>query len=303
MRPAPRSRRPATGTVPSEGVTAVSTIRPSPEKSRTSRSLGPPVDVVIKPNVPGSTPLSRIAISTPRPSYVGWSLRNSGTPVLPRGMSPASSATRGSATGAGSVTPGVALTSGGWRGVAVASEMEGQFRAPVVLDNTANLAALGELKDGALQGVQHGVYIKMSYGVGAGLILGGELFRGSAGTAGEIGHLTIDENGPVCRCGNRGCLETFVGSRALLEALAPIALSRSVQEVRGYGRQKGHLDAYRGDKLGLEFIPKARIEVDIDDLFLEEAVTAIVRAARTGRIGDGKIFILRALEFVASPPI
>lgn len=108
----------------------------------------------------------------------------------------------------------------GWRGVAVAKEMEGQLRAPVVLDNTANLAALGELKCGALQGVQHGVYIKASYGVGAGLILGGELFRGGAGTAGEIGHLTIDENGPVCRCGNRGCLETFIGSHALRDALA-----------------------------------------------------------------------------------
>jgi predicted NBD/HSP70 family sugar kinase len=108
----------------------------------------------------------------------------------------------------------------GWRGVAVAKEMEGHLRAPVVLDNTANLAALGELKCGALQGVHHGVYIKVSYGVGAGLILGGELFRGGAGTAGEIGHLTIDENGPVCRCGNRGCLETFIGSHALRDALA-----------------------------------------------------------------------------------
>lgn len=108
----------------------------------------------------------------------------------------------------------------GWRGVAVADEMRGRLRAPVVLDNTANLAALGELKCGALQGVQHGCYIKLSHGVGAGIIIGGELFRGAAGTAGEIGHLTIDENGPVCRCGNRGCLETYVGSQALLEALA-----------------------------------------------------------------------------------
>jgi predicted NBD/HSP70 family sugar kinase len=119
----------------------------------------------------------------------------------------------------------------GWRGVAVASEMEGHLRAPVVLDNTANLAALGELKCGALQGIEHGVYIKLSYGVGAGLILGGELFRGSAGTAGEIGHLTIDENGPVCRCGNRGCLETFIGSRALLDALAPTHGALSLREV------------------------------------------------------------------------
>jgi predicted NBD/HSP70 family sugar kinase len=108
----------------------------------------------------------------------------------------------------------------GWRGVPVATEMEARMQAPVAVDNTANLAALGELRCGVLQGIQHGVYIKLSYGVGAGLILDGEVFRGAAGTAGEIGHLTIDENGPVCRCGNRGCLETYIGARGLLDALA-----------------------------------------------------------------------------------
>jgi predicted NBD/HSP70 family sugar kinase len=108
----------------------------------------------------------------------------------------------------------------GWRGVNVAAAMAGYLRAPVALDNTANLAALGELRGGALRDVQDGCYIKFSYGVGAGIVLGGEVFRGSAGTAGEIGHLTIDENGPICRCGNRGCLDTFVGSRALLSSLA-----------------------------------------------------------------------------------
>lgn len=118
-------------------------------------------------------------------------------------------------------------------GVAVAKEMEGRLRAPVVLDNTANLAALGELKCGALQGVQHGVYIKVSHGVGAGLILGGELFRGSAGTAGEIGHLTIDENGPVCRCGNRGCLETYIGADALRDALATSHGSMGLRDIIG----------------------------------------------------------------------
>jgi predicted NBD/HSP70 family sugar kinase len=107
----------------------------------------------------------------------------------------------------------------GWRGVDVRAVMEEALGAKVLLDNTANLAALGEFKFGALQGISNGVFIKASYGVGAGLILGGELFRGSAGTAGEIGHVTIDEDGPVCRCGNRGCLDTFVGVQAVLGAL------------------------------------------------------------------------------------
>jgi predicted NBD/HSP70 family sugar kinase len=107
----------------------------------------------------------------------------------------------------------------GWRGVPVAAAMAEALGTKVLLDNTANLAALGEFKFGALQGVTNGVFIKASYGVGAGLILGGELFRGSAGTAGEIGHVTIDEDGPVCRCGNRGCLDTFVGAQAVLRAV------------------------------------------------------------------------------------
>ncbi|MGL5927498.1 MAG: ROK family transcriptional regulator [Dermatophilaceae bacterium] len=107
----------------------------------------------------------------------------------------------------------------GWTGVAVASVMADALRVPVQLDNTANLAAIGEAEAGALQGVSNGIFIKASYGVGAGLILGGELFRGHAGTAGEIGHVTIDEDGPMCRCGNRGCLDTFVGAQAVLSAL------------------------------------------------------------------------------------
>ncbi len=107
----------------------------------------------------------------------------------------------------------------GWRDVAVADEVREMVKVPVRVENTANLGALGELRSGALQGVDNGVFVKLSYGVGAGLILGGELFRGSTGTAGEMGHLTIDEDGPVCRCGNRGCLETYIGSHALLDAL------------------------------------------------------------------------------------
>ncbi len=107
----------------------------------------------------------------------------------------------------------------GWRDVAVADEVREMVKVPVTVENAANLGALGELRSGALQGVDNGVYVKLSYGVGAGLILGGELFRGSTGTAGEMGHLTIDEDGPVCRCGNRGCLETYIGSHALLDAL------------------------------------------------------------------------------------
>ncbi|MEJ7648747.1 MAG: ROK family transcriptional regulator [Nakamurella sp.] len=119
----------------------------------------------------------------------------------------------------------------GWAGVDVVKEMRSLLGAPVMVENTANLAAIGELKLGALQGVRTGIYLKVSHGVGAGLIINGELFRGVAGTAGEIGHLTINEHGPVCRCGNRGCLEAYVGSRAITESLARTHGSLTLRDV------------------------------------------------------------------------
>ncbi|MGB3763850.1 MAG: ROK family protein, partial [Ornithinimicrobium sp.] len=106
-----------------------------------------------------------------------------------------------------------------WSGLSLMNALEDQLAAPVMLDNNANMAALGELRAGVLQGVSNGCFISVGYGVGAGLILGGELYRGSSGTAGELGHLTLDENGAICTCGNRGCLDTFVGARAITDAV------------------------------------------------------------------------------------
>ena len=87
------------------------------------------------------------------------------------------------------------------------------------VENDANLGALAEIVWGAGRGCSDVVYVKVATGVGAGLVLSGRLYHGAAGTAGEIGHMTIDEAGPVCRCGNRGCLEAFAGAEAVLEPL------------------------------------------------------------------------------------
>lgn len=106
-----------------------------------------------------------------------------------------------------------------WNGVTLVDALQTQLGAPVRLDNDANMAALGELRAGVLTGVGTGCYLRASQGVGAGLVIDGEVFRGASGTAGEIGHVTLDENGAVCACGNRGCLDTFVGSRALVDAI------------------------------------------------------------------------------------
>ncbi|MCD0486249.1 ROK family transcriptional regulator [Streptacidiphilus sp. ASG 303] len=107
----------------------------------------------------------------------------------------------------------------GWTGVEPGRELSSRLGVPVHVDNDANLGALGELVWGAGRGLSDLAYIKVASGVGAGLVISGQIYRGPGGTAGEIGHITLDESGPVCRCGNRGCLETFVGSRYLLNLL------------------------------------------------------------------------------------
>jgi glucokinase-like ROK family protein len=107
----------------------------------------------------------------------------------------------------------------GWTDVQVANEMHERLELPVHVDNDANLGALAEFHWGAGRGAGTLVYLKMATGIGAGLVIGGRLFHGAGGTAGEIGHTTIDEAGPICRCGNRGCLEMIAAAPALAELL------------------------------------------------------------------------------------
>jgi predicted NBD/HSP70 family sugar kinase len=105
---------------------------------------------------------------------------------------------------------GLSAILSGWVGLTVADEMSARLGVTVHVDNDANLAALAELRWGAGRDHDTLVYVKVSTGIGAGLVIGGRLFRGVGGTAGEIGHVMVDEQGPICRCGSRGCLETVV---------------------------------------------------------------------------------------------
>ncbi|AEI40175.1 ROK family protein [Paenibacillus mucilaginosus 3016] len=109
----------------------------------------------------------------------------------------------------------------GWKDLSWKKELEASLGLPVVLDNEANLAALGELEFGAGADADCSdmLYLSAGGGIGAGLILGGELFRGTGGLAGEVGHSTIQMDGLPCSCGNRGCWERYASERALAEKL------------------------------------------------------------------------------------
>lgn len=107
-----------------------------------------------------------------------------------------------------------------WGGIDIAGFLGERTGQPVHLGNDATLGALAEWRLGAGAGVDDLVYVMLGEGVGCGLVLGGRVHTGSSGTAGELGHLLVDPDGQVCRCGARGCLETAVSKRALVSALA-----------------------------------------------------------------------------------
>jgi glucokinase len=102
-----------------------------------------------------------------------------------------------------------------WQNVPLAAMMGRATGAKVQLANDADMAGLGEFHHGAGRGTRNMVYITWSTGVGGGLIIDGRLHRGGHGTAGEIGHMIVDPNGPLDNCGQRGCLEAFIGGTAL----------------------------------------------------------------------------------------
>lgn len=103
-----------------------------------------------------------------------------------------------------------------WSDIDIVAELSEATGRPVAVDNDANLGALAEHWWGAGRGRPDFAYVKVATGVGAGVILNGDVYRGSGGIAGEIGHTALDASGPACRCGLSGCLESFVGTQSLL---------------------------------------------------------------------------------------
>jgi predicted NBD/HSP70 family sugar kinase len=126
--------------------------------------------------------------------------------------------------GAALAVPGLVAADGvvrvapnlGWQDVDAAALLQAELGLPVTVDNEANLAALSELR--AAGGSPSFVYVSGEIGIGAGIVLAGELYRGVRGWSGEIGHVPVHPDGPVCRCGARGCLEQYAGQEAILRA-------------------------------------------------------------------------------------
>jgi glucokinase-like ROK family protein len=159
--------------------------------------------------------------------------------------------------GAGVAVPGlVDISSGrlvfepnmGWRDVPLQAELSERTGLPVLVDNDGNAAALAEHYFGVAQEIDDFAYVVANIGLGAGLVIGGHIHHGVSGYAGEAGHTTVDPQGPLCRCGNRGCWERLASLRALVER---------VHRARGTELSNNGAAASEGEAITLETILEA----------------------------------------------
>ncbi|WP_106532380.1 ROK family protein [Planomicrobium soli] len=134
--------------------------------------------------------------------------------------------------GIGVGVPGIVDTNGSillapnlnWKNVNLKTVIETKYRLPVIIENEANAGAYGEKQFGVGQESENIIYVSAGIGIGVGLILNGSLYKGANGFSGELGHMTIQVDGPVCRCGNQGCWELYASEQALIAKAAQLNL-------------------------------------------------------------------------------
>lgn len=166
----------------------------------------------------------------------------------------------------------------GWENLPLQQLLEDEFGVQVNIDNDANVAALGEHHFGAGMGYDHLFYITVSTGVGGGWILNRHLWRGTEGMAGEIGHTTIDPNGPVCLCGKRGCVERLASGPYIA-----LAVKEQLQVDPSQG--KILLDLVKGDREAItaQLVSQAAAAGD------ELAIAALKKAGWALGVGIGNV--------------
>ena len=204
------------------------------------------------------------------------------------------------------MTESVVRSSGilpGWHGVDVLAAAEKVFGLPVDVENDANLGALAEHRLGVASGATSSVFVKISSGIGAGIVWRDQLFPGASGTAGELGHLTLDEAGPLCRCGGRGCLEAYSSSSTILSLLGVHLPDATLDDAIAAGEQ--------GDVAARRAFEDAGLHLGwglagVVNLINPEVVVIGGDMARAGELllGPARIGLRRhALDPVAQTPV
>ena len=184
----------------------------------------------------------------------------------------------------------------GWRNIKLKDILERELGIKTFVDNDATVAALAEHKFGIAAGCDHFICVTLGTGIGGGIVTNGQVYRGTSGAAGEIGHMTIDVNGPLCGCGNRGCWETLASGSALeREAKAKMAegiqttIPRYAKGSDGRVTAKGiFLAAQDGDELAKKLIEQLGfyVGVGLSNLINIFNPQLVVISGGVSRMGD-----------------
>ncbi|HTK08747.1 MAG TPA: ROK family protein [Ktedonobacteraceae bacterium] len=187
-----------------------------------------------------------------------------------------------------------------------------EYSAPVFVDNDANVMALGEHRRGAAIGVHHVIFVKVGTGIGSGIIANGTLYRGAQGSAGDLGHISLDPNGPLCICGNKGCLGALAGGDALARRAEEAARKDSSSLLCEMLEEKGCLDAVnvgkaaaRGDACAIAIIREAAKLIGEALAILVSLLNPdmIVIGGGVARIGNILLAEIRSVIYQRSLPL
>ncbi|NLZ54617.1 MAG: ROK family protein [Thermoanaerobacteraceae bacterium] len=148
----------------------------------------------------------------------------------------------------------------GWVEVPLRDELYNEFKLPIIIENDANAAALGENLYGSGKGMKNFMYITISTGIGGGVVADGKLFKGANGNAVEIGHTTINFQGPLCGCGNKGCWEAYASGTALARFMregiesGKTTIIKDIEDVKNIKAEHVFAAAKQGDKFARELV-------------------------------------------------
>lgn len=142
-----------------------------------------------------------------------------------------------------------------WRNAPLREIVEKRFKVPCLLEDSVRMAALAEKEVGTATQLNDFIYIRIGMGIGSCIFIDGQPYRGAGGSAGEFGHMTVDENGPLCFCGNNGCLSAVASCNAIIQAVSS-ALGKGVQSRI---QQMAENDL---DRIHIEMILQAAMEND-----------------------------------------
>lgn len=189
----------------------------------------------------------------------------------------------------------------GWENVDILNEIQKFFDIPVLLDNSNKAVAMGEKWFGVAKDSDYFVCVNLGHGIGSAIVENGELYRGNSGSSGEIGHITLEPDGPFCECGNRGCLEAIAsgkaiakaGKQAVLNGESQIMLKMAGYDPAGIDAKVVFDAAYAGDEAAKQIVCRAEKYIGISLAGYINLLDPDLLVLAGGLTNAGNVFIER----------